>query len=45
MQDLAKYHRKKLIIPIIGITGTNGKTTSKELISFSIKNPIKLLCY
>jgi UDP-N-acetylmuramoyl-tripeptide--D-alanyl-D-alanine ligase len=32
LQDLAKHHRKNLTIPIIGITGSNGKTTSKELI-------------
>lgn len=32
LQQLAKFHRKRLTIPIIGITGTNGKTTSKELI-------------
>src|SRR5690606_4213445 len=32
LQDLAKYHRAQLQIPIIGITGTNGKTTTKELI-------------
>lgn len=33
LQELAKYHRKKLTIPIIGITGSNGKTTTKELIN------------
>jgi len=32
LQKLATHHRKQLNIPIIGITGTNGKTTSKELI-------------
>jgi UDP-N-acetylmuramoyl-tripeptide--D-alanyl-D-alanine ligase len=32
LQKLANYHRRKLKIPVIGITGTNGKTTSKELI-------------
>lgn len=32
LQDLALYHRKQLDIPIVGITGTNGKTTSKELV-------------
>ncbi len=31
LQDLARYHRKKLGTPVIGITGTNGKTTTKEL--------------
>ena len=33
LQSLAIHHRKQLSIPIIGITGTNGKTTSKELIN------------
>ena len=32
LQQLAIYHRGKLKIPIIGITGSNGKTTTKELI-------------
>ncbi len=32
LQDLAKYHREQFHIPFIGITGSNGKTTSKELI-------------
>ena len=31
LQSLAKFHRSKLNIPLIGITGTNGKTTTKEL--------------
>lgn len=31
LQQLANYHRKQLRIPILGITGTNGKTTTKEL--------------
>jgi UDP-N-acetylmuramoyl-tripeptide--D-alanyl-D-alanine ligase len=33
LQDLARFHRSKLKIPIIGITGSNGKTTTKELIT------------
>lgn len=33
LQELAKYHRTKLGLPILGITGTNGKTTTKELVS------------
>jgi len=33
LQKLANHHRKQLNIPIIGITGTNGKTTTKELIN------------
>lgn len=32
LQDVAVMHRNSLSIPIIGITGTNGKTTTKELI-------------
>lgn len=32
LQQLAKYHREQLHIPFIAITGSNGKTTSKELI-------------
>ena len=32
LQSLATYHRKKLNLTIIGITGSNGKTTTKELI-------------
>jgi UDP-N-acetylmuramoyl-tripeptide--D-alanyl-D-alanine ligase len=31
LQKLAAYHRKTIGIPIIGLTGSNGKTTSKEL--------------
>lgn len=33
LQDLANYHRKKLNTPIIALTGSNGKTTTKELIN------------
>ncbi|WP_353126616.1 UDP-N-acetylmuramoyl-tripeptide--D-alanyl-D-alanine ligase [Parapedobacter pyrenivorans] len=32
LQELARHHRYQLRIPIVGITGTNGKTTTKELI-------------
>lgn len=32
LQELAHYHRTFLNIPIIGLTGSNGKTTTKELI-------------
>ncbi|MEN8247411.1 MAG: UDP-N-acetylmuramoyl-tripeptide--D-alanyl-D-alanine ligase [Bacteroidota bacterium] len=32
LQNLASYHRDALGIPIIGITGSNGKTTTKELL-------------
>jgi UDP-N-acetylmuramoyl-tripeptide--D-alanyl-D-alanine ligase len=33
LQELSRYHRLMLDIPIIAITGTNGKTTTKELIT------------
>lgn len=33
LQDLARHHRSQLTIPIIGLTGSNGKTTSKELVA------------
>jgi UDP-N-acetylmuramoyl-tripeptide--D-alanyl-D-alanine ligase len=33
LQDLAKFHRSHFQGPVIGITGTNGKTTTKELIN------------
>ncbi len=33
LQNLARYHRQQLTIPVVGLTGTNGKTTTKELIN------------
>ena len=33
LQQLAQYHRKQLNTTIIGLTGSNGKTTTKELIA------------
>ena len=33
LQELARYHRTQLKIPVIAITGTNGKTTTKELLT------------
>ncbi len=32
LQTLARYHRQQLDIPVLAITGTNGKTTTKELL-------------
>lgn len=37
LQQLANYHRNYLKIPILAITGSNGKTTSKELINAVLK--------
>jgi UDP-N-acetylmuramoyl-tripeptide--D-alanyl-D-alanine ligase len=33
LQELSAFHRRKLNIPIIAVTGTNGKTTTKELLA------------
>ncbi len=33
LQDLARHHRRQFDVPFIGITGSNGKTTTKELVS------------
>ena len=33
LQKLAAYHKKKMDIPVIALTGSNGKTTTKELIN------------
>lgn len=41
LQKLANYHRKQLKIPIIAITGSNGKTTTKELIHAVLKTQFK----
>lgn len=43
LQDLAKYHRSQLSIPFIGITGSNGKTTTKELLHSVLNEKYK--CY
>ena len=41
LQDLAKKHRQKIKVPIIGITGTNGKTTTKILIDELLSSQLK----
>ncbi|MDB5112928.1 MAG: murF, partial [Mucilaginibacter sp.] len=43
LQDLARHHRKQLTIPVIGLTGTNGKTTTKELINAVLSQHFKTL--
>ncbi len=41
LQELAIYHRKQLNIPFIGLTGSNGKTTTKELINSVLSQKFK----
>jgi UDP-N-acetylmuramoyl-tripeptide--D-alanyl-D-alanine ligase len=43
LQNLATYHRKQLKTTIIGISGTNGKTTTKELIQVVLSKKFKTL--
>jgi len=43
LQDLATYHRKQLNIKVIAITGTNGKTTTKELIAAALSAQYPIL--
>lgn len=38
LQGLAAHHRKQFLIPVIGIGGSNGKTTTKELIAAVLKS-------
>jgi len=42
LQELARYHRLQLNIPVLGITGSNGKTTTKELSREVIKQKYKV---
>lgn len=41
LQQLALHHRRQISIPIIGLTGSNGKTTSKELLHVVLKQKFK----
>ena len=44
LQHLATYHRLQLDIPIIAITGTNGKTTTKELVTAVLSKKFRVDC-
>ncbi|WP_029906866.1 UDP-N-acetylmuramoyl-tripeptide--D-alanyl-D-alanine ligase [Prevotella sp. 10(H)] len=43
LQKLANHHRKQMKTPVIGITGTNGKTTTKELITSVLSQEYNVL--
>ena len=44
LQQVASYHRRLLGTPVIGITGTNGKTTTKELTNAVMSTTYNVLC-
>jgi UDP-N-acetylmuramoyl-tripeptide--D-alanyl-D-alanine ligase len=44
LQKLANYHRRILKTPVVGITGTNGKTTTKELMAAVLSKEYKVAC-
>jgi len=43
LQELANFHRNTFDIPVIAITGSNGKTTTKELISYALSKKYNVL--
>ena len=44
LQQLAKHHRRQLNIPVVAITGSNGKTTTKELVNRVLLKKFNTLC-
>ncbi len=45
LQELAVYHRNHLKIPVVAITGSNGKTTTKELLKSCLKHQSAFVSY
>lgn len=44
LQELAHAHRMRFDIPILGITGSNGKTSTKELVNCALQTQYHVLC-
>src|SRR6056300_567143 len=44
LQSLATYHRSQMAIPVIGLTGSNGKTTTKKLIHHLLSAKYQAYC-
>ena len=43
LQELAKFHRQQLNVPVFALTGSNGKTTTKELLNTVLEKKYKVL--
>ena len=41
--DIARYHRQKFNIPIIAVTGSNGKTTTKDMLAWVLSRKFRVL--
>lgn len=44
LQELAHAHRMRFNIPVLGITGSNGKTSTKELVNCALQTQYNVLC-
>ncbi len=44
LQDIARFYRRRFRIPVVGVTGSNGKTITKEMISAAASGPHTVLC-
>jgi UDP-N-acetylmuramoyl-tripeptide--D-alanyl-D-alanine ligase len=43
LQDLARFHRQRFTIPVVAITGSNGKTTTKDMAAAVLSNQYQVL--
>jgi UDP-N-acetylmuramoyl-tripeptide--D-alanyl-D-alanine ligase len=43
LQDLARFHRRRFQIPLIAVTGSNGKTSTKDMISSVLATQLRIL--